>query len=69
LSGLDAPPFGGAGADPLDGADDLMTRNERMEIAYVAGVLLVIGATQSACLNVKDAILSADIRDVQPATL
>ena len=46
-----------------------MARDERMPIPYVAGVLLVIGATESACLNAQDAVLLANIWDVQLATL
>jgi hypothetical protein len=66
---LDAPALGSAGADPLDGADDLMAGDKGMAISYVTGVLLMIGAAQSACLNVKDAVVLADIRDIDLATL
>jgi hypothetical protein len=65
IAGGYAPPLSGSRADDLDDPDHLVAGNERETATQDAGVLLVIGATESARLDPQQPGIVADLRTGQ----
>lgn len=65
----DAPAFEGVAAGPLDNADDLVTGDETERRREVTGVLLVVGAAQTARLDAEDPVVLADLGERKAASL